>query len=164
MASARRLPLYEPGAQPSSWNQRMAPGEYAVHYSSFPADSQSAPYCDIVSSRKEAEAYAREAVAERSDVRCRVYDAHGMVGSPLFEVAGKDFKGEMNLSRFRRWAGGICFVVGSILTLIDVLQDYRLMWPSTIGTRMLVPGAILLVTEGLVMLTVWHNAKKSSAA
>ena len=99
-----------------------------------------------------------------TDLRCRVYDAHGNVGAPVFEIAGKDFKGETDLSRFRRWVGGICFIVGSILTLIDVSQNYRLMWPSTIGTRMLVPGAILLVPEGLVMLTARHNAKKSAAA
>jgi hypothetical protein len=93
-----------------------------------------------------------------------VYDAHGIVGAPLFEVAGKDYKGESNLSTFRRWVGGVLFVVGSILFSIDVVQDYRLLWPSTIGSRMALPGAVLLLTEGLVMLTARHNAKLKAAA
>jgi hypothetical protein len=29
------LPLFDPGAQPASWNERMSVGEYGVHYSSF---------------------------------------------------------------------------------------------------------------------------------
>ncbi len=142
----------------------MATGEYAVHYSSFPAEYDGAPYCDVFLSLADAEAYANEYVALHTDVRCRVYDAHGMVGAPLFEVAGKSYKGESNLSQFRRWVGGVLFIVGSILFTIDVLQDYRLLWPSTIGSRMLIPGALLLLTEGLVVLTAWHNAKKKAAA
>lgn len=161
---ARRVPLFDPAVKPPSWNQRMAPGEFAVHYSSFAADEPGAPYCDVLPSLADAEAHARAAVAQRPDVRCRVYGSEGVVGAPLLEVAGTAYKGESNLSQFRRWVGGFCFVVGSILTTIDVVEDYRLMWPSTIGTRMLIPGAALLLTEGLVVLTARHNAKKSAAA
>lgn len=142
----------------------MATGEYAVHYSSFPAHYAGSPYCDVFPALTEAEAHASEYALRHADVRCRVYDAHGMVGAPLFEVAGKSYKGESNLSTFRRWVGGVLFVVGSILFSIDVVQDYRLLWPSTIGSRMLIPGALLLLTEGLVVLTARHNAKLKAAA
>lgn len=163
-ATVQRIPLFDPAAKPASWNQRMAAGEFAVHYSSFPADEQGAPYCDVLPSLAEADAHARSAIAQRPDLRCRVYSAEGVVGAPLLEVAGTAYKGESNLSHFRRWVGGFCFVVGSILTTIDVVEDYRLMWPSTIGTRMLIPGAALLLTEGLVLLTARHNARNSAAA
>jgi hypothetical protein len=142
----------------------MVTGEYAVHYSSFPAKHEGAPYCDAFPSLADAEAHANEYVTLHPDIRCRVYDSHGMVGAPLFEISGKSYKGESNLSQFRRWVGGVLFVVGSILFLVDVFQDYRLLWPSTIGSRMLLPGAVLLVTEGLVVLTARHNAKKKATA
>ncbi len=141
----------------------MQAGEYAVHYSSFPAGDPGTPYCDIFPSLTDAETHAREEVLRRTDVRCRVYDAQGLVGAPLFEVAGKDYKGESNLSHFRRWVGGVTFILGLVLTLVDVFADYRLLWPSAIGTRLLIPGAVLLVTEGLVVLTEHHNAKKALA-
>jgi hypothetical protein len=156
---SKRVPLFDPAAQPSSWNQRIAASEFAVHYSSFPEGFTGAPYCDVFASAAEAETFAQDYVNDHPQVRCRVYDAHGMVGAPLFEVAGKSYKGESNLSHFRRWAGSVLFVVGSSLFTVDVLQDYRLMWPSTIGSRMAIPGALLLLTEGLVMLTARHNAK-----
>lgn len=142
----------------------MVAGEFAVHYSSFPAEYHGSPYCDVFPSLADAEAHANEFITLHTDVRCRVYDAHGIVGAPLVEVAGKDYKGESNLSHFRRWVGSVLFIVGSILFTIDVLQDYRLLWPSTIGSRMLIPGALLLLTEGLVVLTARHNAKLKAAA
>jgi len=142
----------------------MEAGEYAVHYSSFPAEYTGAPYCDVFPSLADAEAYANGYVSLHTDVRCRVYDPHGMVGAPLFEVPGKSYKGESNLSQFRRWVGGVLFVVGSILFAVDVVEDYRLLWPSTIGSRMLIPGALLLLTEGLVVLTARHNAKIKARA
>ena len=141
----------------------MTPGEFAVHYSSFPQGEPGAPYCDVLPTLVDAEAHARMAIAERPDLRCRVYGPEGVIGAPLLEVAGTAHKGESNLSHFRRWVGSFCFLVGGILTTIDVIEDYRLMWPSTIGTRMLIPGAALLLTEGLVLLTARHNAKKSPA-
>ncbi|SDF57207.1 hypothetical protein [Terriglobus roseus] len=162
--TSRRVLLFDPAAQPSSWNQRIGASDFAVHYSSFPDGYVGAPYCDVLASAAEAEAYAQNYVTEHPQVRCRVYDAHGLVGAPLFEVAGKSYKGESNLSQFRRWGGSVLFVVGSILFSIDVFQDYRLLWPSTIGSRLAIPGALLLVTEGLVVLTARHNAKKKAAA
>jgi len=161
---SKRVLLFDPAAQPSSWNQRIGASKFAVHYSSFPDGYAGAPYCDVFASAAEAEAYARSYVIDHPQVRCRVYDAHGFVGAPLFEVAGKSFKDESNLSQFRRWGGSVLFVVGSILFSIDVFQDYRLLWPSTIGSRLAIPGALLLVTEGLVVLTARHNEKKKAAA
>jgi hypothetical protein len=125
----------------------------------MPAEHNGGPYCDVFPSLADAETHVNEYVTLNPDVRCRVYDAHGMVGAPLAEVAGKSYKGESDLAKFRRWVGGVLFVAGSILFTVDVVEDYRLLWPSTIGSRMLIPGALLLLTEGLVVLTARHNAK-----
>jgi hypothetical protein len=56
MNSPRTLPLFDSGAQPASWNERMSPGEYAVHYSSLIAvlwkRGQPAPFSETWQTRK----------------------------------------------------------------------------------------------------------------
>ncbi|MEK6397653.1 MAG: hypothetical protein V4734_06180 [Terriglobus sp.] len=160
MTPIRRVALFDS----LSWNQRMDAGEYAVHYSSFPAEHAGAAYCDVFPSLADAEAYANAYTTAQADVRCRVYDVQGIVGPPVFEVAGTAYKGESDMSKFRRWVGGVLFVGGSTLFAVDVVEDYRLLWPSTIGCRMLVPGALLLVTEGLVVLTARQTMRRKMAA
>ena len=60
----------------------------------------------------------------------------------------RSYKGESDLSpRFRRWVGSILFFGGLILTVIDWRADFRFVWPAMLGTRMLIPGFLLLITE-----------------
>jgi len=63
MIPTRRVPLFDPGAQPASWNERMSPGEYAVHYSSFDkVAGRTGPSCTILGSLENAEKYAKAQV------------------------------------------------------------------------------------------------------
>jgi hypothetical protein len=61
--------------------------------------------------------------------------------------------------RFRRWAGSLLFFGGILLTLIDWHVDFNLGWPAMIGTRMLIPGLVLLFIEAMVILTARRSAK-----
>jgi hypothetical protein len=150
MPPGREIPLYDASAKPASWHERMRAGEFAVHRSSYPHGRP--PFCTVFASMEEAVEYARHIVKETPTLRSRIYDHHGMVGAPLFEAAGAEFKGEADLGKFRRWGGGILFLGGAMLTAADWLADFRYGWPAMVGTRMLLPGLILLVTEGLVQI------------
>ena len=154
MNPLRTLPLFDSGAQPSSWNERMSPGEYAVHYSSF--DSSAAgtgPSCTILGSLADAKEYAKAQVVLKPGLRCRIYDHRGFVGLPILEVRGQQYVGEREISpRFRRWFGSVLFFGGLALIIVDWSVDFRLTWPATIGVRMLIPGLILLITEVILVL------------
>jgi hypothetical protein len=145
---SRQLLLFDGGSSQASWNERMTPGEYAVHYSSFEGPSNVTPYCTVFDDLKEAEEYAREQVARRPDLRCTIYDHQGLVGAPLRDIRGSDFKGDSDISpRLRRWGGLILFFGGLVLVVIDWSVDFRLTWPGTVGSRMLISGLILLLTD-----------------
>jgi hypothetical protein len=88
MNPLRTLALFDSGAQPASWNERMSPGEYAVHYSSFDSSAPgTGPSCTILGSLAEAEEYARPQVALKPALRCRIYDHEGFVGPPFSKFA-----------------------------------------------------------------------------
>jgi hypothetical protein len=152
MSGSRTLPLFDESTQPSSWNERMAPEEYAVHYSNFGSFSNPTPFCTVFSSLAEAEAYAKDQIAQRPDLRCRIYDHRGLIGKPVREFKGNGYKGDSDLSpRFRRWLGTVLFFGGLILTIVDWQADFRFIWPAMIGTRMLIPGLLLLLTEAILL-------------
>ncbi|WP_433965120.1 hypothetical protein [Tunturiibacter gelidiferens] len=132
----------------------MSPGEYAVHYSSFDSSALgTGPSCTILESLADAEEYAKAQVALKPRLRCRIYDHRGFVGLPIREVRGQEYVGESEISpRFRRWFGSLLFFGGLALMILDWSVDFRLTWPATIGVRMLIPGAILLVTELILIL------------
>jgi hypothetical protein len=161
MNPLRTLPLFDSGAQPASWNERMSPGEYAVHYSSFDRGALgTGPSCTILGSLADAEEYAKAQVALRPGLRCRIYDDRGFVGPPILEVRGQQYVGERDLSpRLRRWLGSGLFFGGLALIVMDWSVDFRLTWPATIGARILIPGLILLVTEVALVL---HAKRKRS--
>lgn len=154
MNSPRTLPLFDSGEQPASWNERMSPGEYAVHYSSFDSSAlETGPTCTILGSLADAEEYAKAQVALKPTLRCRIYDDRGFVGPPILEVRGQQYVGESEISpRFRRWVGSLLFFSGLALIILDWSVDFRLTWPATIGVRLLIPGLILLVTEVILVL------------
>ena len=145
----------------------MSPGEYAVHYSSFEASatpSGPTPYCTVLPSLAAAEAYAREQVAERPSLRCRIYSHEGLVSAPVREIAGPKFKGELDLSpRLRRWLGAGFLIGGLLLVLLDWSADFRLSWPALVGSRLLIPGLVLLATEGLILLNKWQKLRRGEA-
>jgi hypothetical protein len=165
MSYPRTLPLFDPSAQPASWNERMLPGEYAVHYSSFDNVTQSSPTCTIFASLADAQAYAKEYVALNPTLRCRIYDHQGLVGAPIAEFQGTKYVGDSDLTpRFRRWAGSLLFFGGLILTIVDWSVDFRLGWPAMLGTRMMLPGLVLLFIEAMVMLNARSKARRGGAA
>ncbi|WP_255462383.1 hypothetical protein [Granulicella sp. WH15] len=161
MAEPRTLLLFDPKAQPPSWNERLIPGEFAVLYSSEPARPVSSagtrpagPTCTVFGSLSEAEAYASEQVAASPWLRCRIYDHHGLGGRPVREVRGTDFKGDSELSaRFRRWAGGLLFFGGAALMGLDWSTGFTYNWPAALGARMLPVGLVLLLTELVIIIT-----------
>ncbi len=153
--SCRKTPLLNPVTQ-RSWHEEMHPGQFAVHLSQ---ETGTVPTCALCDTWEEAEQYACEEVEQRPTVRCRLYDDRGFVGAPLLEVTGRAFKGERDLSpRVRRWIGVGMLAVGLILCAIDWSTDFRLSWPGLVGSRLLIPGLVLLVTEGLVLLHAHQKA------
>lgn len=162
MNDPRVIPLFDGKASPQSWNERMADGEYAVLFANeqpWSFDKSLGPACTVFASLREAENYARVQTAHQTNMRCSIYDHHGLGQPPIVVIAGatgheKDFVG----STFRRWVGGACFLVGIALGLVEWHSDFRLTWPGILGSRIGPAGAILLLTEAGVMLTArWKN-------
>jgi hypothetical protein len=152
--SGRTVLLYDERAHPPCWNERMTPGEYAVHYSSFADGSGGNPYCTLFADLQAAEAHARQETARRPELRCRIYDDEGLSKPPLSEFKGREYKDEASIGpRFRRWGGGLLFVGGLILTIIDWRSGFELSWPAMIGTRLLAPGLVLLVADAVIVVT-----------
>jgi hypothetical protein len=163
MSPSRTLPLFDPAHQPASWNERMAPGEYAIHYSSSEQDGPG-PICTVVSSLPEAEAHADTHIQLHPNQRCRIYDHTGFIGAPIRELKGAQYQGDRDLSpRFRRWTGSILFFGGLALTAFDWSTDFRLSWPGLIGSRLIIPGLILLVTEAVIVLLARRSHKGAHA-
>jgi hypothetical protein len=160
MPKPRWVPIYDAAARPSSWNERMAAGEYAVHFSQSIGDVDSRS-CTILPSLPEAESFARQQVLLHPALLCRVFDHQGFIGAPAAEIAGTAYKGHNDITpRFRRWVGSLLFFGGSILFVTDWVANFRFDWPSVLGSRLMIPGLILLVTEALVML---HNRRKPAS-
>jgi hypothetical protein len=159
MPERRALALYDEKATPSSWSERMHPGEYAIHYSHT---RKGAPLtCDVFPNLGAAETYAHERITLDPTLRCRIYDHDGFAKPPIREIAGVLYKGEGQLShRFRRWLGSILFFGGIALVALDWMHDFEMSWPALIGSRLIVPGLILLFTEAMI---VFYSRRKSIA-
>jgi hypothetical protein len=149
----RELPLFDPGREPGTWNERMGPGEFAVHYSSFEGEGRRAPYCTVFGAMEDAVAYAQRKVAERPALRCRIYDNQGLIGPELRDIRGVDYRENGQVSvRFRRSIGAICLFGGLILLAIDWNANFRYSWPALIGVRLLIPGVLLAVFEMVIVV------------
>ena len=163
LSPLRTLPLYDPYTQPSSWNERMSVGEFAVH-SSHGKSSRSVHFCAVFRSLQDAEQYAMAQTHLDPTLRCRIYDHRGFVGAPVQEMRGTKYKGELDFSpRTRKWMGIGLLASGSGLFSFDWANDFQFSWPSVVGSRLLIPGAILLVTEGLIRLTQWQKTRRDRA-
>ncbi|AEU38820.1 hypothetical protein AciX8_4549 [Granulicella mallensis MP5ACTX8] len=168
----RTLLLFDPAAQPQSWNERMADGEFAVLYAGAivqPITSQDDisaghSFCTVFSSLPAAEVHATQQVALHPTLRCRIYDRYGLGQQPVREVAGGQHKGESEITpRFRRWVGSVLFFGGLGLTLFDWHADFRFGWPSMLGTRMLPTGLVLLFIELAILLNAAQKRRKQTS-
>jgi len=137
----------------------MANGEYAVHFSGFEdVPEGTPPFCLVFRSVEDAEAYATAEVARRPGLRCRVYDHDGLAGAPLRELRGRDFRDSSDISpHFRRWGGWVLFGGGLLLFCADWIVDFRWLWPSMVGSRMILPGAVLVVTDVFIWIYERHR-------
>jgi len=163
MPSHRTLPLYDEASTPSTWNERMLPGEFAVHLSH--QRSGAALTCVVFDSLAGAEAYAHAQIALDPTLRCRIYDHDGLAKPPARETAGPLYKGESDLSHgFRRWVGGVLFFGGLALVGLDWVHDFEMSWPGLIGSRLIIPGLLLLFTEAMIVLHARRKAAKSAPA
>jgi hypothetical protein len=155
----RKLPLYDENLQPGKWNERMVPGEFAVHYSSFPVKDYEGLCWTVSGSLDEAVAHAREKVDQRPALRCTIYDHEGFVGAPFGDIRGKEFKDKGSISpRFRRWAGSVLFIAGMTLMIVDWRTDFELMWPGMFGSRIVIPGFAILEMDAI---TTIHQRKRA---
>ena len=163
MSSPRTLPLFDERAHPASWNERMVPGEFAVHYSSFDEASRATPTCTVFATLADAEAHANQQVADRPHLRCRIYDHHGFASQPIRELSGARHQAEPEMSpRFRRWVGSVLLFLGILLTAIDWAHDFKFSWPAMVGTRLLIPGLLLLFIEAMVILYARQKGQSST--
>jgi hypothetical protein len=164
MAPPRTMLLFDPDARPQSWSERLAQGEYAVLYSitqPTPEGLGSGPFCTVFDSLAEAEAYANEQVRQQPPLRCRIYDHHGLGGEPVREIRGAAYKGEGEMSaRFRRWIGAALFFGGLGLMALDWSEDFTLLWPSTVGMRMIPAGLILLLIELVIVIEARRKKRR----
>ncbi len=140
----------------------MHPGEFAVHFSFFSASSGARPFCVVFSAFGEAQAFADQQIAASPALCCGVYDHQGIVGPPLYEARGAQFKDRSGFTPgFRRWTGSILFFAGLVLTFVDWSTGFRLSWPAMLGTRMLIPGLALLVTEAMILIGQRQNRRRA---
>ncbi len=159
----RTLPLFDRAAEPASWNERMAPGEFAVLYSEHEAGGEA--ICTIFDSVAEAKRHAEEEIARRPTLECRVYDHNGLAGQPVLEVQGVRHKAERGITAgFRRWVGSFLFLAGVLLVLVDWHADFRLSWPAMLGFRMAPAGLILLVIEAVLLIEQRRAARRAKAS
>jgi hypothetical protein len=160
MNQPRTLLLFDPGARPQGWNERMKPGEYAILYSSLrlasdPVHSTATrePFCSVFSALADAEEYAAQQVALLPTLGCRIYDHEGLGRQPIREIRGVEYKGEEEITpRFRRWWGYGLFLGGMVLLVVDWRADFGLLWPAMFATRMMPIGLVLLVIELVIYI------------
>jgi hypothetical protein len=151
----RTLPLYDPAATPSTWCERMSPGDFAVHTSG-------SSVCAIFPSLPEAEAFAAAEVAAAPTLRCRIYDHQGFIGEPLREVIGPNFRGGTGLSpRYLRILGLTLLLSGIVLFATDWLNGFRFGWPGFIGARLLIFGLVVTAFAALTRLHELQKARKT---
>jgi hypothetical protein len=166
MTLPRTLLLFDPGARPQSWNERMGLGEYAVLYSEAPQGvvGLGGPVCTVFGTLAEAEAHAAEQVVRQPGMRCRIYDADGLAKPPVREVRGSGYKAEGEISaRFRRWGGSLLFFGGLGLIVLDWSKGFRMSWPALVGARMLPVGLVLVVTEGVIQLEARRKRRRGNS-
>ena len=163
----RTIPIFEEGAHPPVWSDRMAPGEFAVLCEDARTGAAKQPdntltpaahsqLCTIFDSLQAAEEFARERVAVYPAMRCLVFDHEGRAGQPLLIVNRPEFapRGEIG-PVFRRWVGGICLVVGVTLGAWEIAHDYATIWAGALAIRLLPVAAVFLGVE----LVLWAQAK-----
>jgi hypothetical protein len=166
MDHPRTLLLFDAGARPQGWNERMKPGEYAILYSSLRLASENSaamrePFCSVFSTLADAEEYATQQVALLPTLSCRIYDHHGLGRPPIREIRGSQYKGEAEMSpRFRRWWGYGLFLGGLVLLVVDWRADFGLLWPAMFATRMMPVGLLLLVTELVIFIEVRRKKRR----
>jgi hypothetical protein len=142
----------------------MAQGDYAVHFSEFETpEASAAPYCLVFDSLNDAEQYSINEVAHRPKLRCRIYDDHGLGKPPVRDIRGSEFHDKADISPvFRRWGGGALLFGGLLLFCTDWVFGFRWLWPSMLGSRIMLPGAVLVITEVFVQLH--ERSKRRQAA
>jgi hypothetical protein len=167
MNQPRTLLLFDPGARPQGWNERMKPGEYAILYSSLrlASDAENSamrePFCSVFSTLAEAEEYAAQQVALLPTLGCRIYDHHGLGRQPIREIRGTEYKGEEEMSpRFRRWWGYSLFFGGMVLLVVDWRADFGLLWPAMFATRMMPIGLFLLAIELVIFIEARRKKRR----
>ena len=171
LSSGRVVPLFDPTAQPQSWNERMGVGEYAVLLSGVgiplaesAAVAQGQAYAAIFASLEQAEACARVMTEAHAGLQCRIYDHEGLAKAPVREIRGAQYKGPSEMSqRFRRWGGAMLVLGGMLLAGIDWRSGFRYGWPGMVGLRLIPPGLLLVMIEVGIVLNAFQRRQRIAA-
>ena len=176
MEPYRQVPVFDARSTPQSWSERMQPGEFAVQLSharsGSPLDAEGIPVrdvnaapCLIFSNLHDAEAWSRARVQANPELRCRVYDHHGMGGPPPRLFADERYVKHDGFSRSTSLRIGFALVgTGAALCTAEWISDFHLSWAAMVGTRLLPIGLLLLVTEGALRLNDWDRGRRETAA
>ena len=121
------------------------------------AVDDSSQLCTLFDEREEAEQFARSQVDRYPAMRCVVFDHEGRGRPALLTVHRPEFapRGEIGPA-MRRWAGGICLVLGLGFGAWEMAHDYSTIWAGTLAIRLLPVAAVFLGTE----LVLWVQAKR----
>lgn len=175
MEPLRTVPLFDLHAQPQSWADRIQPGEYAVMLADVRTgspclqdglqvmDVNAAPvylFGDFAS----AEAWSKAKVSSLPELRCRIYDSHGMASQPV-EIRDPRYARTDGFSRKTSTRIGVgLLAVGTALCVAEWVSDFHLSWAAMVGTRLLPAGLLLLVTEAGLRLNDWDKRRREHAS
>ena len=158
MEALRTVPVFDARSMPQSWNARMQPGEYAVMVADArtgsPVGLDGSPVLDVNAAEVfvfanvgDAEAWGRAQVHRIPELRCRIYDHHGLADQPL-EIKDPRYQKHDGFSRKTSLRIGLGLVgTGVTLCVAEWISDFHLSWAAMVGTRLLPVGLLLLVTD-----------------
>ena len=166
--SGMEMRVFDPARKAPDWLDNIRPSQCAVFLKSRTAStslrldgqpclSQAEVTCIVFDQIEAAQRFCEAKVQDLPDLRCEIYDAHGLVNPPLLVVLHPEFQRKEESgplwSRRRKW-------IGAILVLLSVL----LFWMAareSIPTDLGIFLGINCVLLGLRFL-YWHVGLKHS--
>jgi hypothetical protein len=122
----REIRLFDPRRNPQDWTDLISPTECAVFFKdrvdSSPLAPDGQPYasgaresCVVFSSLDAAQRFCEAKIHALPQLRCEIYDSHGLAHPPLVVLVHPDFErkedGGPIGSRRRTWGAGALFLV-----------------------------------------------------
>jgi hypothetical protein len=175
MEALRTVPVFDAQSVPQSWNSRMQAGEAAVMLADArtgsPVRLDGSAVMDVnaadvflFANAVVAEAWSRAQVQRLPELRCRIYDHHGLADQPL-EIKDPRYQKHDGFSRKTSVHIGLGLLgTGVTLCVAEWISDFHLSWAAMIGARLLPVGLLLLVTEAGLRLNDWDKRRRDAAS